>query len=307
MTLFISYSRQDKDCVYRVVEAMKNRDFDCWVDTERIEFGAAWMELIEQQIQHADVFLLFWSQNASESRYVTEERRIARDRNMRGEIVMSAVMLDDTPLPSGFEHLQAGDLRGSCSAVEVNNYVSGVPESWKSFSFEKPLEVQPHQQVAGTPLLRVHYRTKGDFSAGIVGPPDGRLADGVKSLAVCLQMFQPLNKNMLVDVHRTLGISQPWMLHITGPESKTQPGQYGLDNNDPDQWELGRQFVNRVVSEISVAGPPVLKFFTLAPAAMVGGIATAYGRFWHVQFYNWVGNTEPPYALVLDLPLNRTV
>lgn len=306
MTIFISYSREDKDCVYRAIEAMQKRNFDCWVDTQRIEFGAAWMEQIEQQIQRADVFLLFWSRSASQSRYVTEERRIARDRNMRGEMNMSAVMLDDTPLPSGFEHLQAGDLRGNCSTVEINNYVSSVPEAWRSFSFDKPLAAQTHQKVADTPLLRVPYRTKGDSSAAIVGSPDGKLADGVKSLAVCLQMFQPINKNMLVDVHRTLGISQPWMLHVTGPESKTQPGHYGLDNDNPDQWERGRQFVNRVIADISVAGTPTLKFFTLAPAAMVGGITTAYGRFSHVQFYNWVGG-DPPYVLVLDLPLNRTL
>lgn len=305
MRVFISYSRRDKDCVYPIIEEMRRHDFDCWVDIERIEYGTAWLEKIEQEIRRSDVFLLFWSSHAEKSTYVREERRIARDRNLHGEMILSAVMLDNTPLPSGFEHFQAGDLRGGCSTIQISNFVGGLPQGWKKFSREKKLKDQPHQQVADTPLVRVHYHTKGDFSAAIVGPPDGKLADNPDNLAICLQFFQPMTKNMLVEVYRTLGISQPWMLHITGPESKTRSGDYGLDNNDPNQWELGRRFVTQTISEVATSRT-TLKFFTLAPAALAGGIATTYGRFWHVQFYNWVGG-DPPYVLVQDLPLNRTL
>lgn len=71
--IFVSYSRQDTEVVeaYRLAQlALGN---DVFVDRYSIRPGEVWQAALARAIDGADVFQLFWSNNAAESAYVEHE------------------------------------------------------------------------------------------------------------------------------------------------------------------------------------------------------------------------------------------
>ncbi|MBL8148823.1 MAG: toll/interleukin-1 receptor domain-containing protein [Blastocatellia bacterium] len=303
MKIFISYSRNDSKSVYPIVEEMKKNDFNCWIDLENIEPSEEWKKKIDEELCTADLFLLFWSVNAKGSNYVNDECQIASKLYINQKIKILAVRLDSTKLQPPFDRVQLIDLQEGHSELQIKNFVNKIPKEYKAFSRQKPLKEQSWQEVEETPLVRVHYYSKSTFRADIIGFPQNKLSTAPSSLAVCLQFSQSKSKNMILDVYNTLGLSDPWILHITGPESNSRD-KYELADDNPKEWEMCRQFVKQVIGEVAASGKTTLKFFTLAPAALVGGIAMAYYRFWDVQFFNWTGQ-KSPYTMVLDLKSNE--
>jgi hypothetical protein len=76
-TIFISYSRKDKDIVkvYKhVQEAVGNVSF---VDTYSIRAGEDWRAALARAIDQADIFQLFWSENSAGSPNVRDEWQYA--------------------------------------------------------------------------------------------------------------------------------------------------------------------------------------------------------------------------------------
>jgi len=56
--VFISYARKDgKDLAQRLKEDLKNKGFEAWLDTQRIDGGASWTDTIEHAIDEADYLL----------------------------------------------------------------------------------------------------------------------------------------------------------------------------------------------------------------------------------------------------------
>jgi WD40 repeat protein len=60
-SLFISYSRKDKEAAHRLTEAFKDQDFDLWIDWEDIEPTVDWWREIEKGIEQSDSFLILLS------------------------------------------------------------------------------------------------------------------------------------------------------------------------------------------------------------------------------------------------------
>jgi len=305
--VFISYSRKNKDCVYDVVAQMERYDFDCWIDKKSIELSSTWLDEIESAINEASVFVLFWSKEAADAAFVTKERELAQSRVSDKSLEVLTIMLDDTDLPSEFEHLQAYDMQGGCESIDISSFIKSLDDSWRSFSTSKKLKDQPHRPVAETPFISVPFAVSPhkQCRAYIVGNPDATFSDYPLELIVALQFTQPKNNNMIASIHKTFDDPGAWFLHITGPDSPKFKNGYGMDDNDPDQWIESVTFINDCIVDCAASASTTLKFFTLTPVALFGAVCTEYGRFWASEYFNWSGDSENPYISVLKLERNR--
>jgi hypothetical protein len=72
-SIFCSYSHDDTQIVERVEKAYKALGLTYLRDVESLRSGQNWNEELLRLIEQADIFQLFWSQAASESKYVRQE------------------------------------------------------------------------------------------------------------------------------------------------------------------------------------------------------------------------------------------
>lgn len=292
--IFISYSRKNSECVYSVVEEMKRKDFPVWIDLESISITSEWLEMIEQAIKEARVFMLFWSAEAQESDYVTHELRIAKKLSIESKIEVLVVMLDNTtPLP--LDHIQAYDMKSGCSPTAVQTLVNRLPKDWKQFSTSKPLGEQSYT-VVDSEFVSVLFDRNAYCKAYIVGKQNTKLPDKPDHLVVALQFFRPTNEDMLSSVISSLPSADSWILHITGPVVKDK---YELDNNNPVQWEACRTFIVENIQKVGNQSKTTVHFYTLTPNALFGGVTMPFYRFWHIKLYNFVASKYLP---MIEIP-----
>ncbi len=103
--VFISYSRNDRDKVQFIAEALEREGIGVWWDPE-IPPGESFSKVIDRQLKAAKCIIVVWSQSSIHSNWVQEE---ADDGQMRNLLV--PVMIDEVDLPRGFKRLQTADLR----------------------------------------------------------------------------------------------------------------------------------------------------------------------------------------------------
>jgi serine/threonine protein kinase len=110
---FASFSGHDRTAVLGRVQGMTKvcRDLDVFVDVLSLRSGEDWEMQIRQQIPVRDVFFLFWSLNASRSKEVDKEWRVALE--MRGLDYIDPIPLTDprvSPPPKELIRLHFNDL-----------------------------------------------------------------------------------------------------------------------------------------------------------------------------------------------------
>ncbi len=75
--IFCSYSHRDTPIVERVEAAYKALGLEYLRDVTTLRSGQHWNEELMHMIEEADIFQLFWSENAAASKYVEQEWRHA--------------------------------------------------------------------------------------------------------------------------------------------------------------------------------------------------------------------------------------
>ncbi|HYY28075.1 MAG TPA: toll/interleukin-1 receptor domain-containing protein [Chthoniobacterales bacterium] len=110
---FASYSSRDRKDVLGRVQGMTKirRDLDVFVDVLALRSGQDWEMQIRHQIPARDVFFLFWSLNASRSKEVDREWRLALE--IRGLNYIDPIPLTDprlSPPPKELASLHFNDL-----------------------------------------------------------------------------------------------------------------------------------------------------------------------------------------------------
>ena len=78
--VFISYAHKDKAKVKSFHEGLKLAGIEHFFDRAYLKTGDIFPQVIQDYINSADLFVLFWSKNASESEYVNKERKQALKR-----------------------------------------------------------------------------------------------------------------------------------------------------------------------------------------------------------------------------------
>ena len=76
--VFMSYSRRDKDVMWRVVKFLRNQGINVWVDNEKLIPGTPiWEEEIEKAIKSASVIVVVMSPDSKNSEWVRREISLA--------------------------------------------------------------------------------------------------------------------------------------------------------------------------------------------------------------------------------------
>ncbi len=78
--IFISYAHQDENTVKHYAKAFQLLRRDVFFDRDYLKAGDLFSQEIEKYINSADLFILFWSENAAKSAYVQKELALALPR-----------------------------------------------------------------------------------------------------------------------------------------------------------------------------------------------------------------------------------
>ncbi len=109
--IFVSYSHADAAVVERVELALSFLGDDFLRDARTLRVGEVWEERLEQMIDEADIFQLFWSRNSMTSSFVRQEWTYALSLS-RANFVRPVSWEDPWPaLPSELSRLHVHDLK----------------------------------------------------------------------------------------------------------------------------------------------------------------------------------------------------
>lgn len=106
-SIFLSYSRADKDLVSPVFAALKERGHKVWWD-DLLEGGDRFSQVTETALETSDIVLVMWTETSVNSDWVRDEATRGRERGR-----MLSVSLDGTQPPLGFRQIQYIDLSGT--------------------------------------------------------------------------------------------------------------------------------------------------------------------------------------------------
>jgi hypothetical protein len=101
--IFISYSRKDRRAARQLVRLIHRSPHEVWIDESGIDPGEGFPEKIIQTINNSDYFILLWSRNSKESRWVEREWNHAYKESKK----ILPLLLDKTPLPMALESINA--------------------------------------------------------------------------------------------------------------------------------------------------------------------------------------------------------
>ena len=101
--VFISYSRSDSGVVTLAANLLKAGGATVFLDVVDIAYGADWQQVLRDSIGLCERVLVFWSQAAADSKWVTREWKMAAEAGKR----IVPILLDATPLPRGLAKFNA--------------------------------------------------------------------------------------------------------------------------------------------------------------------------------------------------------
>ena len=102
--IFVSYARSDQEQVFPIVEKLREKGLNIWIDQEGIHGAKLWSQEIVHAIEGCKVFILFASSTAFQSENVTKELALASEA--RKQIL--PVFLEDAPIPAAMKYQLAG-------------------------------------------------------------------------------------------------------------------------------------------------------------------------------------------------------
>jgi len=105
-SIFVSYSRSDREDVLPIINALSERGHLVWWDG-LLEGGDRFSQITENALETSDVVLVAWTKTSINSDWVRDEATRGRDRRC-----MLSVSLDGTEPPLGFRQVQYIDLSG---------------------------------------------------------------------------------------------------------------------------------------------------------------------------------------------------
>ena len=102
--IFVSYSREDQAQVFPIVEKLRERGLNIWIDQEGIHGAKLWSQEIVNAIESSKIFILFASAKAFESKNVTKELALASESDKH----ILPVFIEDAEIPAAMKYQLAG-------------------------------------------------------------------------------------------------------------------------------------------------------------------------------------------------------
>ena len=211
--VFISYSRNDREHVRLIAEALGREGLDVWWDPE-IPPGESFSQVIDRQLKEAKCIIAVWSKSSVNSNWVQEE---ADDGMVRNTLI--PVMIDDIELPRGFKRLQTADLRDWRGDVKDPNWQLILTQVRKLVSTRDASEAAERQADArersAPPPPVSTQRAQQAPAKNSGGAPIGLIALGLLLLAGGAAAFYFLagpgagEKTLIVDGDEATGPETP--------------------------------------------------------------------------------------------------
>jgi hypothetical protein len=153
--VFISYSRDDKDRVFELVDRLRAAGVQLWIDQGGIDGATLWGEQIVNALDQSKVLLLMVSPAAVRSHNVAKEVMLTSER--KGLIL--PVHLEPTTIPSSLKYPLAG--------IQHIEYFHGDADA----NLRAILRSLEHAGAIIAPPRPAVAATQGDTARG---RPDGR-------------------------------------------------------------------------------------------------------------------------------------
>ena len=120
--IFISYSHRDRERVFPVLDAMRERGYRFWYDAD-IQAGRQWTDELAASIAKCAVFVPFASDSYGASEYCMQEIRYAKSK----KATVSPAFLTDTSALSDnlryqLEHLHGFSLKSASPAISSRGW-----------------------------------------------------------------------------------------------------------------------------------------------------------------------------------------
>jgi len=134
--VFISYSRQDREFVERLTDALSAAGVETWTDVANIAAGQNWQHQIEQGLLGAEVLLYVSSRHTSTSQWMEQELRAF----MRGTGRVIPLIIDaegENALPSVLRQIQWADFRSDFNDA-VQKLLVGIASLRQSEPLARP-------------------------------------------------------------------------------------------------------------------------------------------------------------------------
>jgi len=98
--VFISYNTADKSVAKEIAMFLVSEGINVWFDEWKISPGDSIVEEIQKGLENCSAFILIWSKNAAESKWVRKEVESALTRAIQNNIPkIIPIKLDETDLP----------------------------------------------------------------------------------------------------------------------------------------------------------------------------------------------------------------
>lgn len=102
--IFISYSREDTDEVFLIVEELKALGATCWIDRNGVESGSGVTSSLRKAIEDATVFLFMLSDRSANSEWAMDELEEAKEDKVKViPVVLKDVKLKKTEASEGMK------------------------------------------------------------------------------------------------------------------------------------------------------------------------------------------------------------
>ncbi len=122
-SVFLSYTREDRDRALPVIRALEADGFNVWWDG-LLQGGSAFARTTETALETADAVVVLWSARSVQSHWVRDEATRGRDRGC-----MVPVSIDGTAAPLGFrqiQHINLSRWKGKPTAPEFIELASAI-------------------------------------------------------------------------------------------------------------------------------------------------------------------------------------
>lgn len=200
MDIFISYSRQDRERVGFIAEALQAEGYSVWWDRD-IRAGEEFDDVIDKAIKKSAAIVVVWSKTSIRSNWVKEE---AEDGVEDDKLVPA--LIDEVVIPRGFRRIQAAELQ---DASENPTQSANWPEFLDSIH---KIAGQPNGEGATAGDTAVQGLTSAAASRPAPTPPPAASSVGgsswkrfvpagaaalalVAALVIAAQFFNPFGKS----------------------------------------------------------------------------------------------------------------
>jgi len=309
--IFISYSRADKTCAYKIQRQLEAQGFKTWIDKNDIPAGARFPMEILQAIRGAAAVLILWSQNAAQSHFVNQELEEALNQKMIRSIPVIPVWLDGHLLHPQLESLNAISLT-DCNDEMIDILINKIPEAVKQTLCRQFHTIDPNKKLKDqyhtllqSGLVSMPYLSSWFCSAALIGEPDVILIDHLNNkkqkpvICVIPQFLGDTTDSTIEQVYNSVReslIDQAFLcLHVT----PNRVGPIVLDIHERGQTldivkTLYEATYTLVKHNRNLA---TVKSFTPMMVAIAACVGYIFDNFWHIQQYHFDRASERYYLL----------